>query len=154
MARYQATPDTVADGERAIVQCGDDGVLLARLVNGGSPTANRQATPEAYASGALAATGTIHGSAGGVLVNIQAFNNNAAVRYLQLYDRTSVPGGGATPILSIVIPPANNGGASWADGLKLFTTTGIQWAASTTGATFTAAGSDLIVLAQFYTSVA
>ena len=40
----------------------------------------------------------------GRLLRVQAFNNNAAIRYLKLYDKATAPAATDTPILRYMIP--------------------------------------------------
>lgn len=78
---------------------------------------------------------------GGSLKSFKASNRNAAVRFLQLFDQSTAPDNGATPVDQFVVPATTG---MIVIGQELFTTLGISfvqgisWGFSTTSATFTA----------------
>jgi hypothetical protein len=82
-------------------------------------------------------------AAAGNLFSVMVTNANSAARWFQLFNSTSAPSGGATPLLTFIIPVSE---AIIPPPLILDTnffapsnyfSTGISWAVSTTGATFT-----------------
>lgn len=78
----------------------------------------------------------------GVMISIEASNENAAVRYLQLHNKASNPAGTDVPIFSFPIPAgtANSPGIVIIERDFLndyYFSTGVSWAVSTTKATFT-----------------
>ncbi len=82
---------------------------------------------------------------------ISAYNNNAAVRYLLCFDAVAVPAAATPPdIVPIVVHPDGNASLSFGRPGRRFPT-GLVWAASTTPDTFTAAGADLLVSAEYRT---
>lgn len=86
------------------------------------------------------ATLNVKAAPGNVLA-VYGHNGNAAVRYFQIHNTITVPGGGATPIYSFEVPI----GATLKVGNEFFVgsggylSTGIAYAWSTTLATYTAA---------------
>lgn len=97
-------------------------------------------------STALEASSVVKASAGNAYV-AHVFNNNAATRYFQVYNSTTVPADTAVPIFSI--PVATGGYIRVVFGLEsgapYHFSTGISWANSTTYATKTVGGSDFWV---------
>jgi len=80
----------------------------------------------------------------GRLLYLNAYNNNAAVRYLMLFDLAAVPGNGATPLLMQAIPPTSSIPKELAfppEGLLFMN--GLCIAISSTPATLTLAAADL-----------
>jgi len=79
------------------------------------------------------------------LTNIQGTNANAAVRYLQVHNTATVPGGGAVPLRWWLVPagtaaqPAVKEVSSGDLGNQVYCSSGLAWAWSTTAATYTAA---------------
>lgn len=77
----------------------------------------------------------------GVLVAVRATNTNAALRYLQVFDRTTALSGGETPIISVPLP-ATSGDVmldqSFFGDYGLVFPAGIVWGVSTARATYTA----------------
>jgi hypothetical protein len=97
-------------------------------------------------STALETSSVVKASAGNAYV-AHVYNNNAAVRYFQVYNSTTVPADTAVPIFSI--PIAAGGYQRVVFGLETGVpynfSTGISWANSTTYATKTVGGSDFWV---------
>lgn len=63
-----------------------------------------------------------------LLAGYDVRNNNAAVRYLQFFDTTAIPGGGSTPTRSVPIGPSES---ARIQGLRVQHKSGIAWAVST-----------------------
>lgn len=106
-----------------------------------------------YESIGALATGIIKAS-GGTLFSFFARNKNAAVRYVQFFDRATALAGGETPKCQWDIPAG--GGAEIVIGTDFFTNdgigfnTGLVWGISTTDGTFTAAtASDHVFMAVY-----
>jgi hypothetical protein len=83
----------------------------------------------------------IKASAGNVY-SLVVFNANAAVRYVQLHNKATIPLATEVPLCSYPVPAgtANNPGVTIIENTHLMGlrfTTGIGWAISTTLATFT-----------------
>jgi len=76
-------------------------------------------------------------AAPGNLYGFVVHNTNAAKRYLQFYDATSVPADGAVPKLCYELPAASSRAEPIIGGEKRYFATGICWALSTTLATKT-----------------
>lgn len=95
-------------------------------------TTNTPVTPTTLFTNSAATTnGTVVKASAGTLWNISASNINAAVRYLKLYNSTTVTVGTTTPVLTIAIPAGGfvniAGGANgirFATGICLGITTG------------------------------
>lgn len=98
-------------------------------------------------SAALEASSVTKAAAGN-LYGFVAHNTNAAKRYLQFYDATSVPADGAVPKLVYELPAAGSTRVDLVPGERRHFPTGICWALSTTLATKT------IGLAECFANVA
>lgn len=112
---------------------------------------NREQTPYAFKTAALAKEGLIYTGTDGMLSAIYAVNNSAAAKYLQLHDAVADPGAAAVPIASVIVPAGGNASMVSVVGLNLFAATGIYWTCSTTAAVNTLSGTDdLLVWGQYY----
>lgn len=126
------------------------GVWQSIINIGTAPTMND------YNSMGAAVSGVIKASSGNLHI-LGAINLGATIRYLQLFDRTTVPTAGLVPLKCYPVYPG--GGftpldSAWfgisAKGKGLFFATGISWGMSTTALTYTAAtSSETIVEARF-----
>ena len=100
-----------------------------------------------------AAVAKVVKSSAGRLYMLQCVNLNAAIRYLQLHDLATTPGGGSTPLESW--PVAASGGLLNLDQVALGSlgvpfSTGLTWAFSTTALTYTAGtATDAIVTVRY-----
>jgi hypothetical protein len=89
----------------------------------------------------------------GRLYAYSCMNLNASIRYFQLFNSTTTPGGGATPLESWPVLPT--GGLLILDSIFVGTlgtyyTSGIAWAFSTTALTYTAASAtDAVVVVRY-----
>lgn len=84
----------------------------------------------------------------GVARDLVVFNNNAASRYVQVFDASALPSNGAVPILSVLCPAGDSVGFDWgADGMAF--STGFIACLSTTGATKTIAAADGLFTARY-----
>lgn len=85
------------------------------------------------------ATGVLKTSPG-YLTSFKAHNRNSGTRWLQLFDSTTAPSGGATPLDQWEVPASGIAviGEDYftKDGMQF--KTGIAWGFSTTAGTFTA----------------
>lgn len=96
-------------------------------------------TPSTFKNLGANATLNVKSSAGTVF-SLSCANANAASRYIQLHNTTTVPGGGAVPIFSFLVTSGNQ----IVIGTDFFTNegvafaTGIAFAFSTTQNTYTA----------------
>lgn len=112
---------------------------------------DREQTPYAFKTAALAKEGLIYGAANGLLVSVHALNASAGVRYLQLHDSVTDPGGAAVPAVSLPVAAGALVSASYRPGLDLFTATGCYWTCSTAAAVNTkSASNDMLVWGQYY----
>lgn len=95
-------------------------------------TAQDSYTPFRLISAATTNATSVKASAGEIGL-IVAFNTNAAVRYLKLYNKASAPTVGTdVPVLTLPIPPNNNGfvipiadGLAFSTGIALAITAGV-----------------------------
>lgn len=103
----------------------------------------RNARPFIFVTAALAASGIAY--QGRYALNLATgFNNNAALRYVQFFDRATIPVLGTVPIQSIPVNPMTE--FSWSpseDGLIF--ESALAFGISTTAATFTAGAADLFM---------
>jgi len=94
----------------------------------------------AYTNFAVAASGSVIATPA-FLYSLSCFNNHAtAVRYIQIFNRTTAPSVGDTPVFSFPIP-AQQGFVleeSFFTNNGYFFNTGIAWGISSTAATYTA----------------
>jgi hypothetical protein len=106
-------------------------------------------------SGAAVSSLVVKPSAG-YLHNVKIYNNNAAIRYLHIFDATSVPSNGTAPAIPPYSLPATGAavnptevtfGGSEYEGLRF--DTGIVVANSTTQATLTLGSADSIIAAEY-----
>lgn len=112
------------------------------------PLAVATYTPDADTSAAAEKSSVSKASAGN-LYGFSATNSNAAVRYVQFFNSTTVPADATVPVLEFIVPA--NGGVSgeWPKGRAF--TTGIAWCFSTTSQTKTiiTAANDALVDVQY-----
>ena len=94
-------------------------------------------------SAALEASSVSKASAG-TLYTVFGVNNNAATRYFQVYNSTTVPADASVPVISIPVPAGQSFSLDLGEFGKLCNT-GISWANSTTLATKTVGGADFWV---------
>lgn len=106
---------------------------------------------KAYRNLNLGVTGQIVKNSLGEIFNGSVYNNNAAVRYLKVYDKATAPDENDTPIATIPLAPNDttyiNGsetGVQFLNGISLRATTGI--ADADTGAP----GANDVVVNLFY----
>lgn len=119
------------------------GRVLVDVISAPSPTST--GTPSLDVSFGTLVTHITKASAGNVF-SIAASNANAALRFFQIFNRSTALAGGETPIYSIPLPA----GSATAPSVLVFDNTffteaghnfatGITWGFSTTVATYTAA---------------
>lgn len=151
---YNATPETYSDNDAARLQVDVNGYLKVREqyqpgsednTNGNSAIIEKLLSgvstyaPTLFTNFGANATLNVKATAGNVYA-LHCQNTNAAVRYIQLHNTATTPGGGAVPLLSFAIPASSSvvidhellvaGGA--------YFSTGIAFAFSTTLGTYTA----------------
>lgn len=134
-----ATDDCGAAGQVQIIKIaisadGSATLIPADATNGIDVDVTRIAfvasTPSFTISAASTNATSLKASAG-VVYAIQAFNINAAIRYLKLYNKASAPTVGSdTPVKVLAIPPGSGFVLSFGPSGVSFTT-GIAWALTT-----------------------
>ena len=96
-----------------------------------------------YNTGAAAASGVVKATPGTVY-SVVVSNANAAARFIQFYNTTSVPADTAVPFLTIQVPAISSKEVELGPyGISF--STGICWATSTTQHTKTIAAAEAIV---------
>jgi hypothetical protein len=156
---YRSAQPTLTDGQRVDAQFDIHGNLLTTLATGiaGEDVTNnvmgvtqKPVLSSAYSVSAFTAWGTA-ASAGvkaipGIVFGAFVSNQNAALRYFQLFNISAAPAANAVPVWSFPIPAgtAANPGILQLPNLFFgmngyYHNTGIAWGVSTTRATFTAA---------------
>lgn len=113
------------------VLSGSTTAVTGSLTSAGTTT-NTPVTPTTtFTNSAATTNGTVIKGSAGTLWSVAASNINAAVRYLKLYNSTTVTVGTTTPILTIAIPAGGtvqidggSNGIRFATGICLGITTG------------------------------
>jgi hypothetical protein len=103
------------------------------------PLAVSTYTPDLDTSTAAEASSVTKASSG-VLYGATFSNGNAAVRYFQFFNSTTVPADGTVPVITIQCPANSTVAAEWPEGR--FFSTGIVWCNSSTQNTKTIGGAD------------
>lgn len=109
------------------------------VVSGVTPSVSSTLSPTRFADLGSNATLNIKASAGNVY-SLTCYNGNASFRYIQLHNTATVPGAGATPLYTFLIPTLSQvviGTDFFSDNGANFST-GIAFAFSTTINTYTA----------------
>lgn len=168
---FNNTPPVLVNGQRGDLQQDSSGnlkVTLATLIAGEDltnlvtaviqkPVAGQTYAPSLSEPLTLATSNFVKSSPGNVL-SFYVTNDNAAVRYFQLHNKTTAPVATNVPLLSFKIPAgtANNPGVlQLGEGFftptGTFFSTGIGYAISTTLGTFTnaATASEHITAVQY-----
>lgn len=99
-------------------------------------------------SGALAAS-LIVNTEGARLGLVAIHNNNAAARFIQIFDSATVPADASVPLISYSVA-ATSGDVRFFEGRPF--ANGIVIVSSTTGPTKTISGADCLIDATFHTS--
>jgi len=151
--KVNVTPPTFQDGDRADLQSDINGNAKTREqyattgednVNGVNAVAIRPLATSTYSWSLFTnfganATLNVKASTGNIK-SVYCHNLNAAVRYLQLHNTATTPGGGAVPLLTFLVPATGvvvlDGQFFGENGFNF--TTGIAFAFSTTEGTYTA----------------
>lgn len=151
---YNSTPITLTNGQRGDLQLDANGYLKVREQYAASYEDNTNQvaktienllsgvstySPTVFTNYGANATLNVKATAGNVF-SIYCQNTNASVRYIQIHNTTTTPGGGAIPVVSFMIPGS---GAVFIDHTMLpaggaYFSTGIAFAFSTTAGTYTA----------------
>lgn len=153
-ADYNSTPITLTNGQVGTLQVDANGYLKVREqyqpgsednTNGNSAVIEKLLAgvstyaPTIFTNFGANATLNVKATAGNVY-SIYCQNTNAAVRYIQIHNTATTPGGGAVPLLSFAIPATSSVFISHdmlvAGGV--YFSTGIAFAFSTTSGTYTA----------------
>ena len=140
--RNDARTSLNASGDYTPQAMGDGGNAMVSVV----PTSLSGWSLSNYAAVA-AASGVIKASAG-KLFNLVVYNDNAAARYLQLFNVASVPADTTVPNVAFGIPTKTTLVIPLGS-LGRYYSTGISWCLSTTFGTKTLAGADGSVLADY-----
>ena len=137
-------PTAVSTAGDAVWAWGD---LNGRQIAGLSPPNATTVAPANATSTAEEASRVVKASAG-VLYGFTAYNNNAATRYIQLYDSATLPADAVVPVLTV--PVAAQSVVSYAPGVygRAFTA-GIVIANSTTDTTKTIGSADSLFDVQY-----
>lgn len=108
-----------------------------------TPLASAAYSGVAFSSFGAATKANVKASPGSLL-SVYASNINAAIRYLLLHNKASAPAGADVPLMAFPIPAGSStapasiilDGDFWG-AAGFYFSTGLGWAISTTGATFT-----------------
>lgn len=151
--KYNLTPPTLSDGQRGDTQLNSEGdtktaeqfaaqcedninFVYAEAIR---PLATSTYSWTRFQNLGANATLNVKASAGNVR-SLYCHNINGAARFIQIHNTATIPGGGAVPIYSFLVPA---GGTTTIDGAffgenGMNFSTGIAFAFSTTEATYTA----------------
>jgi hypothetical protein len=149
----ETSPDSVDEGDIGVVRMTLTRFLktsLGDLISGEDqsnnvlqvvekPLAVSTYTPDLDTSTAAEASSVTKASSG-VLYGATFSNGNAAVRYFQFFNSTTVPADGTVPVITIQCPANSTVAAEWPEGR--FFSTGIVWCNSSTQNTKTIGGAD------------
>ena len=153
VAVYRATRNTTVDGGGQELQAnarGDLAVAEQFRIAGENPgddllnthhkgTASQVNALSIDLSAAAEASSVTKASAGRVY-KVVMHNNNAAARYLQFFNSTTVPADAAVPAMAFNVPANSSITIDWPQGMPF--ATGIAWCNSTTLATKTVGAAD------------
>lgn len=131
-----------ADGDYTPVAVDAAGAVFVTQV----PNGNSAWSPTTYSAHA-AASGVIKASAG-KLYHMVFDNDNAAARYVQFFNTTSVPADGTAPMFAIKLAAGDYMDFDFGEQ-GLYFSTGISWCLSTTFATKTLAGADASIAGTY-----
>lgn len=133
--RFNSVLPTIAEGAVEELQVDQRGRLRVAIETG----ATRAPASVRYLSSA--AERTAQAATGARTVReVQVINTAAATRYLQLFDRTDAPPGGAAPIYRALVPPGAQVGVVFDGGRAV--TNGLRVVLSSTAATYTDPSAD------------
>ena len=130
--RYSASPPTIADGQLGEMQ-GDASGNLKVSVQSGIVTASAP-VPTGIARTPVMANSLVVLGAPTTLLELYGFNDDTVVKYLMLFNATSLPGNGASPIDVIRVAP---GSFAFSPGAALSFPTGLTVGVSTSQNTLT-----------------
>ena len=121
--------------------------LNGRTIAGLSPPNSTTVAPANSTSTAEEASRIIKASAG-VLYGLTVYNNNAATRYIQLYNSASLPADAVVPAVTIEVAAQSSRSIDWGVYGRAFTA-GIVVANSSTDTTKTIGAADSLFDAQY-----
>jgi len=124
---------------------GEDQTLNTFAVNE-KPQSVATYTPDLDTSTALEAS-SVSKAAAGVLYGFSFSNTNAAARYLQFFNATSVPADTAVPVLEFLVPLEATIEVQFPKGI--FFSMGIAWCNSSTNGVKTIGSADSLAMAQY-----
>lgn len=129
---YDPTTSTVKTTQATLTSGEDQTNNVMQVVQ--KPLAVSTYTPDLDTS-AAAEKSSITKASAGTLYSFTATNSNAAVRYLQFFNSTTVPADATVPVVEFVVPANGGINYTWPFGRQF--TTGIAWCFSTTSQTKT-----------------
>ena len=149
----ETTPDSVDEGDAGALRMTLTRFLktsMGDLISGEDqtntvmqvvekPLAVSTYTPDLDTSSALEASSVTKASAG-VLYGCSFSNTNAATRYLQFFNSTTVPGDATVPVLEFAVAAESTLTVEWAKGR--YFSTGIAWCNSSTNGAKTIGAAD------------
>lgn len=148
-AIFRAVPGVLVDGQETGLRCNNTGALVTTGGGAGGVTIVVFEPPLSFDTGSTVAASGVIRVAPGTLLDINGFNNSAAVRFFMLFDAVAVPGNGTAAVTVVIrVPPTSNFSITLANGQGRQFATGIAWATSSTLATLTLAAAEMLVNAQ------
>ncbi len=159
--KFNTTPPTLTNGQRGDLQLDSVGnalVSLNTLISGedqtnnllqtvNKPLAVNTYTPDADTSTAAEASSITKASAG-VLYGGTFSNGNAATRYWQFFNSTTLPADATVPVITIEVPAGKTAAVDFSQMGRFFST-GIVWCNSSTQNTKTIGAADSLAWIDF-----
>jgi hypothetical protein len=128
--KYNATPPTLTDQQRAMLQMDADGALLVSVHDwialANVLTEETGGTPVHYLS-AASTNQTVVKASPGTLMNVTAINTTATVYYLKLHDTASTPTAGTTAVVQCYAIPASTSGNGFTISVPMTFASGIAF---------------------------
>lgn len=116
------------------------------LLGFGTPSEDEHLLPLVYYSARLEKSAQVK-SGPGIMYSVTLTNTNAAARFLQVFDATTLPADGVLPLFSRSIPTADSLTLTWTTGVTF--EQGIIVCNSTTAASKTLGAADSIFFVTF-----
>lgn len=155
MARYNASPTARTEGQFGNLQADANGNLQTNIggllagedqPNGVFATAEKPLSASTYTpdmdTSAAAEASSVTKSSTGVLYGLSTSNANAATRFMQFFNSTTVPADTTVPVIVIAVPATSTINVTFPMGR--YFSTGIAWCTSTTQHTKTIAAAEML----------
>ena len=149
LAPFRAAPGVLTDGQKTLLRVDASGALV--VVGGGDGGLPMVFQPPlSFDTGGVLADSGIIRATPGTLLDINGFNNDAAIRFFMLFNTVVVPVDFKEPVtIAIQVAPGSHFRLTFASSQGRSFGTGITWASSTTNFLKTLTGApDMLINAQ------